>query len=481
MVSWQIKGFDFSKRPTPRSQKQTPTKATLEGFQSFVKKANPRFVWYRHCVWLANVLITVANGERHRVMVFMPPRHTKSELVSRLFSAYYLSLFPDRWVGLNSYAAELAYTLSRSARENFQRNGGVVKNDAAAVKHWETSEGGGLWAAGVGGPITGKGFHLGLIDDPLKNAKEAASEVVRKAHKEWYGSTFYTREEPNASIVIIQTRWHQDDLSGWLLSEESEDEEPERWHIVSYSAVKESEQPEIPTTCTIEEDPREVGDVLCPERYPLPKLNKIAARIGSYFWNALFKQQPTAKEGSTFKVGELGIVDTPPAGLKLCRAWDFGATEDSGDYTAGVMMGKSPDGFWYVTDVVRGQWGAETVIKNLKQTATLDPRSASIRIPQDPGQAGKAQVGQLTRLLAGHNVKSEPISGDKETRAFGFSAQVNAGNVRLVKGAWNKSFIEELRAFPQGTFDDQVDASADAFNELSDGNKGVTWKEFRLR
>src|SRR5690349_9718553 len=131
-------------------------KASLPDFHSFVSKANPRFKWYPHCERLASVLIRVANGELSRVMVFMPPRHSKSELVSRLFSAYYLSLFPDRWVGLSSYAAELAYTLSRAARENYQSYGGLVKDDAAAVKHWETNQAGGLWAAGVGGPITGK-------------------------------------------------------------------------------------------------------------------------------------------------------------------------------------------------------------------------------------------------------------------------------------------------------------------------------------
>src|SRR6266849_4642613 len=177
-------------------------KATLEGFQAFVAIANPRFIWYAHCLKIAKVLVRVANGELSRVMIFAPPRHGKSELLSRLFSAYYLSLFPDRWVGINSYAADLAYTLSRSARENFISNGGGVKDDAAAVKHWETTEGGGLWAAGVGGPITGKGFHLGIIDDPLKNAEEASSPVFNEAHQAWYPSTFYTREEPNAAIVI---------------------------------------------------------------------------------------------------------------------------------------------------------------------------------------------------------------------------------------------------------------------------------------
>src|SRR5690606_35818692 len=131
-------------------------------------------------------------------MVFLPPRHSKSEMFSRLFSAYYLFRNPHHFVGINSYSAELAYTLSRAARENFLEAGGSISDEAAAVKHWETSERGGLWAAGVGGPITGKGYHLGIIDDPLKNSEDAASSTIREKQKEWYASTFYTRQEPNA-------------------------------------------------------------------------------------------------------------------------------------------------------------------------------------------------------------------------------------------------------------------------------------------
>lgn len=400
-------------------------------------------------------------------MVFMPPRHSKSEEVSRLFSAYYLTLHPDRWVGLNSYAAELAYTLSRASRENYQANGGTVKDDAAAVKHWETGEGGGLWAAGVGGPITGKGFHLGIIDDPIKNAEEAASETIRAKHKEWYASTFYTREEPEGAIVIIQTRWHEDDLSGWLLSEETQGEEPEGWHVVNFPALKEEGEPDLPPTCTLEPDERETGEPLCPERYGLDRLRKIAARIGGYFWGALFQQRPTAREGSFFKVSQLEIEDAAPASVRWCRGWDLAATEGGGDYTAAPKIGQDSSGLWWVGDVVRGQWGPDKVEAQIRLTAQLDGQACKIFIPQDPGQAGKRQAQSLTRMLSGYGVRTEPVSGSKEVRAFNFAAQVNAGNVRLVKGAWNKAFVEELRTFPLGKTDDQVDGAAAAFNMLA--------------
>lgn len=231
-------------------------------------------------------------------MVFMPPRHFKSEIVSRLFSAYYLYRHPDRWVALTSYAAELAYTLSRNARDNYQKFGESLKAAAAAVKHWETDKGGGLWAAGVGGPATGKGFHLGIIDDPIKNSEEAQSSSIRRRNEDWYDSTFSTRQEPGAAIVLIQTRWGVHDLTGYLLTKEIE--EPEHWHILHFAAIKEESPPKYPDTCTLEPDKRKVGEALNPIRYPLEKLKKIARRIGNFFWNALYQQWPILRQGRVY-------------------------------------------------------------------------------------------------------------------------------------------------------------------------------------
>ncbi|HTE19108.1 MAG TPA: terminase family protein, partial [Armatimonadota bacterium] len=223
------KGFDPASFSTRLLEDLTPFQAEAPeapklSFREFVDAVRPRYQWYRHCVVLADALQKVVDGEITRLMVFMPPRHGKSELVSRLFSAYYLYRHPERWVGINSYSAELAYTLSRAAREHYTRSGAGLRGDASAVKHWETGGGGGLWAAGVGGPITGKGFHAGVIDDPLKNAEEAASDTILAKQKEWYNSTFYTREEPGGAIIVVQTRWNEGDLSGWLLAQEGEDE-----------------------------------------------------------------------------------------------------------------------------------------------------------------------------------------------------------------------------------------------------------------
>lgn len=414
-------------------------------------------------------------------MIFAPPRHGKSELLSRLFSAYYLSLFPDRWVGINSYAADLAYTLSRSARENFLSNGGQVKDTAAAVKHWETTQGGGLWAAGVGGPITGKGFHLGIIDDPLKNAEEASSPTVTESHQAWYPSTFYTREEPGAAIVIMMTRWNLNDLCGWLLSQESEEEEPERWHVVCFEAIKESDTIEIPATCTLELDDREEGEPLCPERYSLERLNKISKRVGTYFWNALYRQRPIPREGNMFKLNQLPIVKAAPNGtaIKRVRYWDLGGSDSKkADYSVGCLMSRTSEGLFYIEDVKRGQWSPKERNEHILATAKKDKEtfgSIPTWIEKVPGLAVEV-IDNIVREMAGYSVHTEMAKKDKQTRADPLASQCEANNVRLLEGEWNAAFRDELTAFPNGLHDDQVDGASGAFSKVveSSGAWGVT-------
>jgi predicted phage terminase large subunit-like protein len=402
-------------------------------------------------------------------MIFAPPRHGKSELLSRLFSAYYLSLYPERWAGINSYAAELAYTLSRNSRDNYLSSGSVMRESARAVKHWETAKGGGLWSAGVGGPITGKGFHLGIIDDPLKNAKEAQSEATRKDHQDWYPSTFYTREEPNGAIVLQATRWNEMDLPGWLLSQEFE-EEPEHWHIICLEAIKEEDQIIIPPTCTLEPDDRKVGEALCPERYPIKKLRKIEKRIGSYYWNALYRQRPTAREGGMFKLADLAHeVSAVPVKAKRVRYWDLGGSDSKkADYTVGCLMAEH-EGIFYIENVERGQWSPMDRNQKIKDVAEADLDKYGqipLWIEKVPGLAVE-MIDNIVRFLAGYSVHTEMAKADKTTRADPLASQCEAKNVRIVKASWNVPFRNELTGFPNGAHDDQVDAASGAFSKLA--------------
>lgn len=409
----------------------------------------------------------MADGELQRVMVFMPPRHSKSETVSRLFTAYYLYRHPDRFVGLASYAADLAYTLSRSARTNFVTAGGQLSGAAKAVKHWQTDQGGGMWATGVGGPATGKGFHLGIVDDPLKNAEEAASEAIQNRNNDWWDSVFSTREEPGGAIVLLLTRWNEKDTAGYVLSMEAD--EPEHWHIVTMPAIAEETDPErFPATCTLHPDWRAPGAALCPERYPLERLVKLAKRIGEYFFAALFQQRPRPRSGGMFKRDYFPIIEAMPAQVRRVRYWDkAGADEGKGDYTVGVLIAKTREGQYIVEDVVRGQWKAAARNTVIRQTAELDRRRGRVAIwvEQPPG-LGKEASDTVIKLLSGFSARANPVKGDKVERADPFAAQCQAGNVSLLRGDWNKAYIEELCAFPRGTNDDQVDGSSGAFLKL---------------
>lgn len=407
----------------------------------------------------------VADDLLLRVMVFEPPRHGKSELVSRLFPAYYLYRHGERFVGIASYGADLAYTLSRSARENYTRAGGQLHPASRAVKHWMTRAGGGLWAAGVGGPATGKGFHLGVIDDPIKDAKEAASEAKRSGDRDWYSSVFSTREEPGGAIVVVQTRWHEGDLSGYLLDLEAD--EPEHWYIVNLPAIADDTPRTWPASCTLHPDWRAPGEALCAARYPLERLQKTATRIGSYFFGSLFQQWPRPRDGGMFGAA-IPIVDGVPAGATRIRYWDkAGAAPGKGDYTAGVLVAHL-HGITYIEDVVRGQWPAAVRNAHILETATLDLVRGPVThwIEQPPGLAKEA-TDAVIALMQGFVVYADPVKGDKISRAEPFAAQWQAGNVRLVRGLWNRDYLDELRAFPTGAHDDQVDGSSGGYNKLT--------------
>lgn len=464
--------FDFSKE---KPQKQTGRPLTFASFVDLV--SNGKYQWYPHCVRKARLLQRVADGELLRLIILEPPRHGKSELVSRLFSAYFLYRYPEQWVGINSYAADLAYTFSRAAKDNYLYADGAIRGDASAVKHWETGKGGGMWAAGVGGPITGKGFNLGIIDDPTKNAEEAASETIRRKQKDWFDSTFSTREEPGAAIIIIQTRWHEDDLSGYILSKE--DEEPEHWHIVHFEAIKEAEPPEYPETCTVEPDPRKEGEALAPKRYPIEKLKKSLNRIGSYFFGALFQQRPKPHEGNLFKRDWFELVTRVPSACRRVRYWDKAGTEGGGAFSCGVLIAFDPVArIYYIEDLVRGQWSAgrrETIIK---QTAELDAAAygkmeVSVWVEQEPGSGGLESAQATIANLAGFIIKADRPTGDKVLRARPLAAQAEAGNVKIKNAPWAREYLDRMTAFPFGTYKDDTDATSGAFNKLAQ-NQALT-------
>lgn len=445
----------------------------LEDFIRFTYP-NYDFGWFNEelAASLTQFVQDVVDGKQPRLMIFAPPRSGKSEQVSRRLPAWALGKHPDlQFIGA-SYSADLANRMSRDVQRIIEGDGydqifpNVSLPQKGDTNHTRTQDlfeivghKGAYRAAGVGGGITGMGADIGVIDDPVKDAKEANSKTYRDSVWEWYTTTFYTRLSPKSGILLCMTRWHEDDLAGRLLKA-AENDDGDKWQVIDYPAIAEKD-----------EKHRKEGEALHPERFPLSRLTKIMRAIGSRAWNALYQGRPTSKTGGVFLTDRFVTIDAIPAGviIKRVRAWDFAATKDDGDYTAGVLMGEGSDGRYYILDVVRGQYSSLEVESVLKATASRDGYDVDIHLPQDPGAAGKAQAQRQVSLLSGYVAKSERMTGDKVTRAAAFAAQVEAGNVVLLRGSWNDEFINELGDFPLGKHDDQVDAVADAFNDLARG------------
>lgn len=436
----------------------------------FVKYVWPEFSVNWHHEVIANYLDQWLHGDIPNLMIFSPAQHGKSELVSRKLPAFLLGQKPDAKVIAASYAAELIQGMNRDVQRTMEQpeyrklfpetrlNESNIRTVAGSfLRNNDIFEvvgrRGSYRCAGIGGGLSGFPCDYGIIDDPFKDYKEASSRTIRESVWEWYTSVFLRRCHSQSRQLITQTRWHEDDLCGRLL-----DKEPERWTVLKLTGICEDVSPPY--------EQREIGEALWPARFDVDTLERQRA-LNPHQFEAMTQQNPTPREGSMFKVSQLEIVDAVPAKMRMVRTWDIGATAGGGDYTAGVKMGTTGDGVFYVLDVKRGQWSTDERDKTMLQTAELDGKKVKIRVPQDPGAAGKSQVEAFVRLLAGFSVKSERVSGDKETRADPFSSQVNAGNVKLLRGDWNADFIEELRQFPNGKHDDQVDAVSDAFEELA--------------
>ncbi|MFA4974887.1 MAG: phage terminase large subunit [bacterium] len=430
-----------------------------------VKASKGRWLCAKHLDYLNNRLLEVAAGRLKRLMVFLPPRHGKSEFISKYFAAWYLGTFPDRKIILTSYEADFAAQWGRRARELIEEHGGLsflerveVSSDSSAASRWDIKgHAGGMVTAGVGGPITGKGANLILIDDPVKNAEQAASETYREKTWEWYRSTLYTRLEPGGAIILIMTRWHEDDLGGRLLEDMRQG--GDQWAIINFPALAE------------EGDPlgRSAGDPLWPDRFSLPELEKVRRTLGSYFWAALYQQRPAPSEGGLFKRHWFEIVGAYPSDCNRVRRWDIAATAKGGDYTCGLLLGEK-DGAFYVIDVRRTQENPAGVEALIRQTADLDGPDTSIRMEQEPGSSGKGIIDHYARyVLRGYAFKGVPSTGSKVERARPVSAAAEAGNVKIVRGSWNAAFLDEVSAFPTGKHDDIVDTLSGSFSDLTLG------------
>jgi predicted phage terminase large subunit-like protein len=459
-------------------------RSSLLDFTSYTK---PDYIIGAPHIKIANALEAVERRDIDRLMLWLPPRHGKSELASKRWPARYMGLFPEHQFISASYGDKLATDFGRDVRNIIASNeyGRLYPNvklakDSQSKSLWHTTKGGVYLSASIGQGITGRGANILSIDDPFKDRAEADSVAVRENVWNWWTSSAYTRLMKSGAVVITNTRWHEDDLCGRILNGVN----ASRWTIVSMPAINDD------------------GTALWPEWYPLDTLRNIETDIGARDWAALYMQDPRPLDGGLFKISAITIIDGLPgndpaaayagptwqraAGLPqqqpatpmmrdgkpvVVRAWDLAATEQYGtsdpDWTVGLKLMRTQDDGYIVIDVKRLRGAPEDVEKAILDTAESDGKGVFIDLPQDPGQAGKSQVAHFTRRLSGFAVASSPETGSKVTRAAAIASQANVGNLRLIRAPWNATFIDELRSFPSGRKDDQVDALSRAFGRLT--------------
>lgn len=420
----------------------------------WLRAVSPAYRWdWPYLAFLRSELEAVANGQCKRLMVMMPPRHGKTALVTVRFPVWWMERRPGLRVIVAAYNQTLANKFSRMSRKLAQMRIGLNET-RRAVEEWETVTGCWYRAVGVGGGITGMGADLIIIDDPIKSREEAQSLTYRDKVWDWYTNDLYTRLEPGGAMILVMTRWHEDDLAGRILNSEDGD----NWRVVRFPAL--AEEGDLLR--------RQPGEALNPDRYPADELLKIKAVLGSWAFEALYQQRPMPAEGGLFKREWFSkFVDAVPAQVEArVRYWDRAATAGDGDYTVGVRMSRA-DGVYYVEDVTRGRWSPGERDKVIRQCAETDPPGTQIWLEQEPGSSGVDSVQALIRMLAGYPVHADRVTGSKQVRAEPFAAQAEAGNVVLVKGHWNAAFLDELVVFPNGAHDDQVDAVSGAFSKLA--------------
>ena len=441
-------------------QQHAPTAEDF-AFSRLIAYAAYQWPGYRdasHHRLIARHLEAVERGEIKRLMITMPPRHGKSMLASEFFPAWYLGRNPDHYVVTATYAQELADDFGRKVKNQIEDPtyqqvfpGVTLAGDSKSAKRFHvhgtqggyehtTSQRGAFYAVGVGGPLTGRGAHLLLIDDPVKNREDAESEINRRKVRDWYTSTAYTRLMPGGRIVIIQTRWHEDDLAGWLQAEHGHED----WVILDLPAINED------------------GEALWPDQYPIDALEQIKRALPPRDWSALYQQRPSPDTGDYFKREWIRTADVlpPVENMLVYGASDYAVTSKGGDYTVHAVVGVDPDGRLWLLDIWREQAGSDVWVEAF---CDLVRKWRPVAWAEETGQI-KSGVGPfLTKRMmeTGSYVVREqfPTRGDKAVRAQSIRGRMASAGLYVQKDAvFLTDLVNEMMSFPVGVHDDQVDA-----------------------
>lgn len=461
----------------------------LEGLQRFLAECSPHFTWdWQFSLYVQSILAELTPRSGRKIVFEIPIRHGKTELITKHYPMSLIASDPRTKVGLGCHTADLAAKFGRSMLKMARRMGVEISKERATSLDWETTEGGGFHGTGVDGPLSGYGFHQINFDDPIKNRKVAESLVKRDAVWDWMQDDLLTRkEEAGANVLGVMSRWHEDDPVGRI--EQSED--ADTWEIYFMPAL--AEKGDILG--------RTFGEAICPSRFDADFLRREKVRLGPYAFSGLYQQRPVPREGAMFDISKIKAMDAEevwnivwpfyeepdderksgvvreqeakvvPRCLNAVLAFDLGATVRGDDTAGGVLAGPDPEGTFYITDFMHGDWEANERNKRMEAFVEQFPCSGrgAVRLafPQDPGAAGKEVYQQMARRFNKYAVLKSPTSGSKELRADGLSGQVNAGNVAIARLPGTRYVLESLRSFPLGANDHAVDWLSDAYNHLT--------------
>lgn len=390
-------------------------------------------------------------GKHRRLMFNLPPQHGKSTFISHALPVWYLSEYPDRRVILLSYEAEFAATFGAKVRQSLKSHPAVFRKQLRkdTDRHFTiVGHDGYMQTSGVGGPITGKGGDLIIIDDPVKNAEQADSPTYRKRVWDWYRSTVFTRLSGNAILIVVMTRWHNDDLAGRLIRA-SESDEGDRFHVVSLPALAGANDPLG----------RAEGDALAPELYSRKQLEAIQRVVGPYWWSALYSNQPTSDETQIVQRTWWQRYDVAPSFEFVFQSWDTAMKDsETNDYSCCTTWGVGRLGL-YLIDIFYEKLPYPELKEAVKNHASR--HNPNVILIED-ASAGTSVVQDLrvsTRLPI---VPCSVDGGSKLLRLRLNSGLFYSGRVFIPYGRQYDDLIEEVAQFPKVEHDDRTDSVSQA-------------------